>query len=197
MDLVSRVKGILLKPKDEWGKIKGENLPVAKLFTSYAVILAAIPAVAHFFGWGIFGSLRIPYLGRHLFGRNLFYSIFSYVFSLLTVYILGIIINALAPTFSSKPNQENAMKLAVFSMTPAWIAGILNLIPFLGILASLASLYGLYIMYLGFDATLMETPKDKVVSYFVVSLVIALVLMFVLSGILGAMFLGGSLIRAL
>jgi len=197
MDLVSRVKGILLQPKEEWGKIKGENLPVTKLFTSYAAILAAVPAVAHFFGWAIFGSLRIPYLGRNLFGRNLFYSIFSYVLTLITVYVVGIIINALAPTFSSKPNQENAMKLAVFSMTPAWVAGVLNLIPFLGILVGLASLYGLYIMYLGFDASLMETPKDKVVSYFVVSLVIGMVLMFVLSGILGAMFLGGSLIRAL
>jgi hypothetical protein len=37
---------------------------------------------------------------------------------------MAIIIDALAPTFLGRKNQENAMKLAVYSMTPAWLAGI-------------------------------------------------------------------------
>ena len=40
MDLVSRVQGILLKPKDEWLKIKDEPATIQQLFTKYAVILA-------------------------------------------------------------------------------------------------------------------------------------------------------------
>jgi peptidoglycan biosynthesis protein MviN/MurJ (putative lipid II flippase) len=119
--------------------------------------------------------------------------IVSYILSLVSVYVLGIVINALAPTFSSKQDINNAMKLAVFSMTASWVGGIFNIIPVLGILAMLAGLYGLYILYLGFNNPLMETPKDKVIGYFAVSLVIAIVLIVVISLILGAIFTVGTL----
>jgi hypothetical protein len=196
MDLVARVQGLLLKPKDEWEKIKGESLPVSTLFTSYAVFLAAIPSVCQFIGLSLIGR-NIPWRGltRYGFGRTLFYSIFLYALSLVSVYVLGIIINALAPTFSSKQNQENAMKIAVFSMTPAWIAGIFYLIPFLGWLAFLGSLYGIYLFYLGFTSSLMETPTDKVVGYVIVSIVVAVILMAIVWAVLGAVFLVGTVGR--
>ena len=55
MDLVARVKAIALKPKEEWVKIKAETTSVSELFTSYAMILAAIPAVAQFIGFALIG----------------------------------------------------------------------------------------------------------------------------------------------
>jgi hypothetical protein len=81
------------------------------------------------------------------------------------------------------------MKLAVYSMTPAWVAGVLYIIPALGILVLLASLYGLYILYLGFATPLMETPKEKVMTYLVVSIVVVIVLSFVVNLIIGAIFI--------
>lgn len=187
MNLIARAQGILLKPKDEWAKIKDEPATVQQLFTQYAVILAAIPAVAQFLGWAMLG-FRIPYAGGSWMARALLFVIFSYILNLAVVYALGFIINALAPNFSSSQDPLSALKLAVYSMTPAWIAGIFYLIPSLGILSMLGSLYGLYILYLGFDTPLMGTPKDKVTSYFVVSLIVAVVLMIVVSVILGAAF---------
>ena len=187
MDLIPRLQGIILKPKEEWVKIKDEPTTIAQLFTPYAVILAAIPVVARFIGWGLVG-FRIPYLGGSWMGRALLYSIFSYVFSLAIVYGFGWIINALAPNFSSAQNLPNAMKLAVYSMTPAWVAGIFHIIPSLGVLAVLGSLYGIYVLYLGFDTPLMGTPKDKVVVYCVISVVVMIVLTAVIGLILGAIF---------
>jgi len=193
MDLIPRIQGILLKPKDEWEKIKGEDLPVQSLFTSYAMIVAAIPAIAQFIGNGFIGRSVLSFgWYRRPIGSALLQAVLFYIFSLVTVYVLGIIINALAPTFSSKQNQNNAMKIAVFSMTAAWVAGIFYIIPFLGVLAILGALYGFYILYLGFDASLMDTPKEKVVGYFVVSLVVAFVLYFLISVILGAIFAVGA-----
>jgi len=193
MDLIPRIQGILLKPKDEWEKIKGEDLPVQSLFTSYAMIVAAIPAIAQFIGNGLIGRSVLSFgWYRRPIGSALLQAVLFYIFSLVTVYVLGIIINALAPTFSSKQNQNNAMKIAVFSMTAAWVAGIFYTIPFLGVLAILGALYGFYILYLGFDASLMDTPKEKVVGYFVVSLVVAFVLYFLISVILGAIFAVGA-----
>jgi len=187
MDIVARAQGVLFKPKDEWAKIKAEPTPIQQLFTSYAVILAAIPVVAQFLGWALVG-FRIPYVGGSWMGRAILYSIFSYVFSLVVVYAFGIIINALAPNFSSTQNLPNAMKLAVYSMTPAWLAGIFHIIPSLGFLAILGSLYGIYVLYLGFATPLMETPKEKVLGYMVISVVVMIVLSVVVGLILGAMF---------
>jgi len=187
MDLIPRVQGIILKPKEEWIKIKDEPTTIAQLFAPYAVILAAIPVVARFIGWGLIG-FRIPYLGGSWMGRALLYSIFSYVFSLAVVYAFGWVINALAPNFSSTQNLSNAMKLAVYSMTPAWVAGIFHIIPALGVLAVLGSLYGIYILYLGFNTPLLGTPKEKTVGYCVVSFVVMIVLSVVVGLVLGAVF---------
>jgi hypothetical protein len=61
---------------------------------------------------------------------------------------------------------------------------VLQIFPLLAILIFLASLYGLYILYTGFEP-MMETPKDKVVVYFIVSIVIYIVLWFVVSAVAG------------
>ena len=188
MNLVARVQAILLKPKEEWVKIKDEPTTIQQLFVPYAVILAAIPAVAQFLGTVLFIGFRIPGGGGTWTTRALLYAIFSYILSLVVVYALGFIINALAPNFGSAQSLPLAMKLAVYSMTPAWIMGIFNLIPALGALSVLGSLYGLYILYLGFATPLMGTPKEKITGYFVVSLVVAIVLMFVIGIVLSAAF---------
>jgi hypothetical protein len=194
MNLVARAQAILLKPKEEWVKIKGESTPIAQLFTSYAVLLAAVPAVAQFIGNGLVGK-KIPFVGwvRFPIGSALFQAILYYVFTLVSVYVFGIVINALAPSFGSKQSMETAMKLAVYSMTPMWIGGIFYVIPFLGFLAILASLYGLYVLYLGFDNPLMDTPKDKVVGYLLVCIVVVVVLSLVVALVLGAIFTVGSI----
>ena len=198
MDLKARVQGILLKPKEEWEKIKEETYPVSQLFTSYVLILAAIPVAAQFIGNWLVGQ-SIPFYGTYRwgFGSGLTRSILFYGMTLVSVYVLGIIINALAGSFSSRPDQLSAMKLAAFSLTPMWIAGVLSIIPTLGLLASLAGFYGIYLMYLGLTAGLMETPKDKVVTYLVVICVVTFVLMLAINLILGAIFAVGVGIRAI
>jgi len=196
MDLVSRAQQIILKPKEEWIKIKEEEISIQQLFTSYAAILAAIPAVAQFLGLAIIGGSRVPYIGRSIFWRTFSFCIFYYIVSLVIVYLIGFIINALAPTFSSKKNQINAMKIAVYSMTPLWVAGVLYIIPFLGILVFLVSIYSIYLLYLGFAAPLMDTPKDKVINYFVVSVIVSILIIAIMQTILWAIFFGRAFIRA-
>ncbi|MCJ7564438.1 MAG: YIP1 family protein [Candidatus Aminicenantes bacterium] len=193
MDLVSRAQAIILKPKEEWVKIKGEPAPVTQLFTSYAAVLALIPAIAQFIGYALIGT-RVLTFGviRMNIGSALLRMVLYYIFALASVYVFGLVINALAPSFGSKQNAENAMKLAVYSMTPAWVGGIFYAIPALWILATLASLYGIYILYLGFATPMMDTAKDKVVGYLVVSFIVMIVLTVVVGLILSALFVVGS-----
>jgi hypothetical protein len=56
----------------------------------------------------------------------------------------------------------------------------------------LAGLYSLYLLYMGFKP-LMKTPDDKVMTYFVVSLVVMVVVFFVISTILTRMIIGNPL----
>jgi hypothetical protein len=193
MDLVARVQGLILKPKEEWIKIKGEETPAMTLITSYAALLCAIPAIAQFIGYSLIG-IRVPFLGsyRYPLGSGLLRAILYYVFTLASVYAFGLIINALAANFGSKPNPQKAMQLSVYSMTIPFVAGIFYIIPSLGVLAAIAGLYGLYVLYLGFNTPMMETPKDKVVSYIVVSCIVAVVLMFIVGFILGLIFAVGA-----
>jgi hypothetical protein len=189
MDLVQKVQSILLKPKDEWVKIKGESATAADLFKSYAMVLAAIPAVSQFLGNVLIGR-RLPFVGYYKWsvGRALSSAVFTYLLSLAAVYLFALIINALAPNFASPQNMVSALKLAVYSMTPGWVAGIFNLVPALEILGVLAGLYGLYILYLGFETPMMDTPKEKIMPYLGVSILVAIGLYVIIGLILGAIF---------
>ncbi|MBM3306038.1 MAG: YIP1 family protein [Candidatus Aminicenantes bacterium] len=189
MDLVQKVQSILLKPKEEWVRIKGESATVADLFMSYAMVLAAIPAVSQLLGNVLIGH-RLPFVGYYKWsvGRALSSAVFTYLFSLAAVYLFALIINALAPNFASPQNMTSALKLAVYSMTPGWVAGIFYIIPALSILGILAGLYGLYILYLGFETPMMDTPKEKIMPYLGVSVLVAIGLYVILGLILGAIF---------
>jgi len=167
MPLIARIKGICLKPKSEWEVIATEASSTSALFKGYAVPLAAIPAIAGFIG----GSL----VGHVTFVMGLLAAIFAFVMALVGIFILSLIIDALAPTFGGEKSGAQALKLAVYSYTPAWIAGVLQILPALGILALLAGLYGLYLLYLGLPR-LMKCPQQKAVGYTAVVVICAIVL---------------------
>ena len=189
MNLVERAKNILLTPAKEWDVIKGEQLTIVDMFTKYAMILAAIPAIAGFIGYSVigisfgFGTFRVP------IGTSLVWAILQYILSLGGVFLIAFIMDALAPTFGCTKNLVAAVKIVVFSYTATWVAGILNIIPSLGILVGLASLYSLFLMYMGMQK-IKDVPKDKMVGYFVVTIIAAIVVYFVIGMIVGAVAFG-------
>jgi Yip1 domain len=189
MDIVRRAQAILLKPKEEWAKIKAEPATSAGLFTSYAMVLAAVPAGFQFLG-NILVGRRLPVVGlyRWPLGRALGNAVVAYVLSLATVYLFALIIHELAPSFGSAKNMKGALELAVYSMTPAWVAGVLYIVPALWVLGILASLYGLYILYLGFHTPIMDTPKDRVGAYLAVSILVVIGLYVVFNWFLKVIF---------
>ncbi len=180
--MMERIRGILFSPKTEWEKIKGEPAAMAQVMTGYAVPLALIPAVCGLIGNALIG-VNIGFLGtiRYPIASALVWAIVFYILTLIGLYVDGIIINALAPSFDSVPDINSAFKLAVYSMTPYFVAGVLYILPVLGILVLLASLYGLYLMYLGMPV-MMNTPKEKVIGY----MIVAIIVMFVINIIIGA-----------
>lgn len=173
--LVDRVKNILLTPKLEWPKIDAEPATIGSIYTSYVVPIAAIPAVAGLIGALAFGYSFFGVSYRPSIGSALSMAITQYVLALIGVFVLSLIIDWLAPTFGGVKNQVNAFKVAAYSATAAWVAGILAVIPSLAILGSLLGLYSLYLLYLGLPL-LMKAPADKALSYTAVTIIAAFVL---------------------
>lgn len=186
-NLKDRAVKILTTPKTEWPVIEAEPTDVATLYKSYIAILAAIPAVAGFIGMTVFG-ITLPFVGtiRQPVTTALAHMLVSYCLGLASVYIAALVIDKLAPTFDSKPDMIQSLKLVAYASTAAWVAGVLNIIPALSVLGILAGLYSIYLFYLGLPV-LMKTPDPKVIPYMAVSAVVIIVLYVVAAMITGAL----------
>lgn len=101
--LSARVSPILLSPRRAWPEIGADPASVAGLYTGYIMVLAALPAV--------FGFIKSSVIDYHLLGatiRNGFFTglagmFLTYALSLVLIYVVALIVNALAPSFGSRP----------------------------------------------------------------------------------------------
>lgn len=174
MNIVERVKAILLKPSETWSVIDQEVTDTGRIYKEYLLILAAIPAVAGFVGMSLIGmggfgmTFRVPILA------GLGNLIVGYVLTLVMVYVMALIANALAPTFGGEKNMLNAVKLIAFGSTAALVGGIFSLLPMLSMLGLLAALYSIYLIYTGIPV-LMKSPSDKAAGYTAVLVVCGIV----------------------
>jgi Yip1 domain len=195
MDLIQRAKNICLTPATEWPVIAAEPATTGGLIMGYAAPLAAIGAVAGFIGRSLVGT-TLPFVGtyRTPVVTGLTLSIFMFGMALVGVFLLSLIINALAPTFGGQKNGIQALKVAVYCYTPAWIAGVLQIVPVLALLGIFAALYGLYLLYLGLPR-LMGSPEDKSIAYTAVVVICAIVLSVVIS-VIGAAVVGTGMVGA-
>jgi hypothetical protein len=134
-------------------------------------------------------------IGLFLFGLNLWVvvvhpsptyilsnAITQYVLALVGTFALALIIDLLAPTFGGTSNRVQALKVAAYCYTPAWVAGILYIIPSLAMLVMLAGLYSLYLLYLGLPV-LMKSSPDKKGVYLAAVIVAAIVLWIVIAAV--------------
>jgi hypothetical protein len=180
MNLVERAKNIILTPKTEWEAVAAEEPNIQQVLLGYVLPLALIPTIAAIIGWGLIGIF-----GFTSFSYGIAMGLVQLINAFLSVLIAGFVIDALAPSFNSQKNMGRAVQLVAYSMTPIWIAGILNIFPAIGWLAGLIGLYGLFLLYMGLTP-MMKTPEDKKVVYLVISIVILIVVYFVIAAILTA-----------
>lgn len=187
MGIVDRVKNILLAPRTEWPVIASETSSTGDLLGGYVAPLAGISALCGFVGRSLVG-MSLPFLGtyRTSIVAGIGVAIFTFVMAFVGIFILSLVINALAPTFGGEKNSAQAMKVAVYSYTPAWIAGMLGIVPALGPIGIIISLYGLYLLYLGLPR-LMKSPEEKSIGYTAVVVICAIVISVLATAFTGLM----------
>lgn len=199
MSIVARAKNIILKPTDEWNVIADEPATVGGLFTGYAMILAAIPLAAGIIFEGALG-IDTASLGRMGggamemgFGAIAAMAGVGYVFSLVTLFAMSFLVNAVSPSFNGKSDMVQSAKLMTYASTPAWVSGLVGWIPILGgLIYFAASAYVVYLIYLGLQPVL-RVPKEKVAGFTVVIVLIYVIISFILIGIAFSTLFGGAL----
>lgn len=201
MAIVDRAKNIILKPAEEWNVIAAEPETVGNLFTSYAAILALIPAIIGLLASLLIGALLSQYMGGIMPALTttalISQTISGYFIGLLLVFAMGHVINAISPSFNGRQDIVQSMKLIVYSSTATWVASLLLIIPVLGFLAYFGGIaYAIYLLYLGLSPVL-NVPKEKVAGMTVVVvlayIVIAVILTIVQNLLIGFGSMNGAL----
>lgn len=181
MRLIDRAKNILVSPKTEWDAIAADATATGALITGYVLPLAAAAAIAGFIGMSFVGMMGI----RTTLVAGLAGLVIHIVMAVVSVFVVGFIIDALAPTFGGQKNMAQAVKAAAYTYTPVWVVGILGIIPALRILGLIAALYAVYLLYLGLPK-LMQAPQEKAAGYTAVVIIVAIVLFLVIGAITAA-----------
>ncbi|HEX7854058.1 MAG TPA: Yip1 family protein [Sphingobium sp.] len=192
--LVTRAKAILLTPKTEWPVIATEPKTIREILIGYAIPLAAVGPVASFLGGQIFGygMLGIRFRPSLLSGLSL--AITSFVLTLVSLFVLTMIVEWLTPKFDGTASRVAAFKLVAYSMTASWLAGAFGLVPALAWLG-IVGLYSFYLFYIGVTP-ILNVPAAKAVTFSVVTLLCAIGLWLVVglvAGSVAAMFAAPAL----
>jgi hypothetical protein len=176
MNAVTRAKAILVDPAAAWRGIEKDIGDPAFLLSRYVAVLALIPALSGFVGAALIGVVApAGAIVRADPIDGLFGAIFSYAASCAIVLLLGLIIDLLAPLFGGRRDFEDAFKLAVYSFTPLWLAGIFLLLPGLRFLL-LTGAYGIYLFSIG-APRLTKVPEGQTVNFTVLIVVCACALL--------------------
>lgn len=184
-NMIARIKGILLQPKAEWQAIDAEPATTNSILMGWVVPLAAIRPIAMFIGMMVFGYNFLLVHIRPSIGWALTNAILSFISAIVGVWLLALIIDALAPSFGGTKNPVQAMKVSAYSATASFVAGIFWIVPTLGMIGALLGLYSLYLLYVGLPV-LMKSPPEKALGYTIVTILVAIVVFVVLGMIVGA-----------
>jgi hypothetical protein len=189
--LINLAKKFILTPKDAWELVKDDTATAQQHIMNYLIPLTLIPTFATFIGHG--------FIGMGLLGPSLKWGLTEavtiFISMILGVFVSGFIIQKLGPTFEANVSFDKAVKLVGFAYTPMLVAGILYIIPALGMLVGLAGLYSLYVLYTGFKP-MTGVSEEKSTGYFIVSLIVIIAVYIIIAIILGGLFVTFGLGRA-
>jgi hypothetical protein len=169
---IARLWGILTEPRAEWGVIETEIDTIRGLMLRWVAPLAAVGPLAKLIGSQLFGRNRYGADIRPPIETALTEAVVSYLLTLAAVWVLARMISGLAVYFGGREHRTQAMKVAAYGGTAAFLAGGFQLVPALEWFEALG-LYSLYLIFTGLPA-LMHVTRRKAFVFTVVTLLAAI-----------------------
>jgi hypothetical protein len=186
--IITRIRNLLLTPREAWPEIAAEPETVNGLYKRYILAVAAVPALAGFIKTSILGydvlgvSVRLGLLA------GVGNALLQYVLNLAVVYVVALVVNALAPTFGGEKDLTRSLQAVAYAWIGAWAGATLVILPWLGWLFSLAGAgYSIYLLRLGLPHT-QKCPDSSATRYAGTVALLAILL----SILLGSLFFLGS-----
>ena len=125
--------------------------------------LAAVPVICAAIGSLVFGYSAAGFTVRPSVFGAIETAVVQYALQLGGIYVFALIIDMLTPQFGGSSDRVRAFKLAAYSATASWAAGVFALVPALAFL-SILGLYSLYLLYTG-APVLMHVRDDDAVPF--------------------------------
>lgn len=178
---ISNSKNIVMSPEAEWTRIMAEE-PERQSLIRYGITMMFIAYALLFVLTFLFSTMIstvIPFTAAHMVASV----VVQFALSLASIFIVPQILASVAPSFGGQNNSLNALKLYVFSSTPAWLGMAIGVIPVIGWLAAIAgAIYAIYLFWKHFEEA-MSIPNEKKVGYLVTAIVLLIVVNFVIGAI--------------
>jgi hypothetical protein len=182
--ILSRAYGLLRDPKAEWEQIRREDTNIPSILLGYVAPLALIPPLCGVIGSFVFGARIAEETVRPPIDAALIGAAVSFIASVVLVFFLGLLINAVADNFDADRDDVAAQKVAAYAMTPAFLSGLFSLWPPLWWLSLVAIAAAIFLLYRGLPI-LMKTPEDRAMGYtatVAISGLVAFIILFSLTG---------------
>lgn len=161
---MKHVIGLLFSPHSEWEKISNENRAGSICFFRCVLIMAALPAIAWYFGlttvgWEFGG--RVIRMTHASAGQIM---ILFYIAMLAGVAFLGYMVHWMSATYEvSESSIGKGISIVGYTFIPMFVFGVAGFYPILWLdmlLFCLAAGYTVYLLYLGVPAV-MRIPQEK------------------------------------
>lgn len=162
--ILSRAYGLIRETDKEWAQIKAEATNIPSIMLGYVAPLAAIPPICGLIGVYAFGDTYSGVSIRPPLDAALVGALVSFVAFVAGVFMLGLLINAVADRFDGDPDDLGAQKVAAYAMTPVFLSGVFSLWPPLWWLSLFALALSGYLLYRGLPV-LMKSPQDRALGY--------------------------------
>src|SRR3546814_7465407 len=118
MSHVQNLLHLLIAPRQAWPQIADDRHTARELYVRQVLPLAAIGPLCSFVGLALIG-IDLPLLGHYRVPllSGIAHALVSYGLTLLGVFALAKLIDALATHFSAQPDASQALKLAAYAAT--------------------------------------------------------------------------------
>ncbi len=195
---------LYIKPKQGWEKLAQKNFTIKELYLKIVIFFAAIPALGHFLGFTVLKSQYVEAINKFLelakqdpqqsqqniqymealrnalidndITKELMIALVTYGFELFKPIVLMGIILFLAGAFGGEKDPNKAFMVAVYSLIPTWVVGIVYMMnsPLSMFLIFLASFYSFYLMFIGGEKVLKVPSGTKSFQFIIVTILLYL-----------------------
>jgi len=201
---------LYISPRKGWEKLAQKDFTIPELYLKYVIFFAFIPVLGHALGMTVFKDMYIPdtlieflkkdpnaqtqlafvlKLKEIIDSGNIAKEIMIlgiyYILELIRPIIYAVLLFFLSGAFGGLKIPEKAFTVAVFSLIPFWVSGIVyfaNNSFINAIVIFIATFYMYYLTYIGAE-TVLKVPKENAKSFQFI--IIFVVLYTVISATLG------------